>query len=673
MIRFGKTDQARPRQVFQCHFELNDGTEGRHRFREVIPRLMDSDPTCEECGGPTDEWMGERVMERYWFPAKDMARALAKVAAGESYRRAAQELRQMSDREADPFEARRMKTAAAVQQLLATGNPRDERRAYRMQAANPARTYSNAAHVVEWMVETFAGALHEKLAPQTWPEGGILAVDALKLNLLGRHKYVDSNGDIQRQPKDDEGSYVVPPGGVIPPSVERIETDVIEMLDPDDEADGKVMKLFADLFTPPDLRPGTQGGVPCWQVLAAYGYQPNAAGEFPRDQIVGKPWLFRAYYRPNGLTWAHFFRQLPGRPAYVLSDMAHEIRMGVELAWPDPKERPQLLSCEYHVIKALERRVAGDSQLEQQSSLVFQTWGRRVQGVYQPKIPNGKPGSILRLWHFYEFRRLAKEAERPEFKSLFRRPTWRRIMAQVVSRDGTLRYSTGAVENALYDLVQPKLESRRHYLKNRFRTNRLLDLFQLNALHVANQDTLLKALEETLRDRGATPKQSRAVDDSRQPASLRTPVTDAELTAVGLPDHAGYVEFRRKRKSKLTKQRRKFRYRHDPEFRAKDDHKRLERRHRNDPGGRARQLWYGRHLETQRQAARERKAAARASDPDKIREQDRHYRQVKQLAQEAGLHRREARAILEALGWDLAAARQSLQASKLSQNGRADA
>lgn len=665
VIRYGRTAEARPRQVFQCRFQFTDGTEGTHRFREVIPRLMDPDPTCDECGAPTDEWRGEQVMERYWFPARATAMALAKVAAGETYRRAAEELRQVSDRQANPLDRRRIRTTNRVQSLLATGIPSDVLKAHRLQGRNPTRNYSNAAHVIEWLLETFAEALHRKLAPQAWPDGGILAVDALKMNLLGKHKYVDGNGDVQDQPRGADGYYTTPVGGTVLPDVERVERDVIEMLDPDEEDEGEILKAFADLFTPIALRPGTQGGVPCWQVLAAYGYERNAAGEFPRDQVVGKPWLFRAYYQPNALTWAHFFRQLPGRPAYVLCDMAHEIRVGVELAWPDATERPKILACEYHVIQALQRRVAGDSKLEEAARRAFQSWGRRVQGEYHPHVPNGGPGSILRLWHFWEFRRLAREAERLEFDSLFRRPTWRRIMAQAVDKDNTLRYSTGALENALYDLVAPKLESRRHRLKNRRRTNCLLALFQLNALHVANQDTLFTILEQTLRELGATPRQGRAVDDSHAPASLRAPITDAELLAAGLPDHAGYEAFLKTRKYRLAYERQAERYRRDAEYRVAANQRRVVRRRRNDPGNSARKTWHQQNLEKERTAARGRKASVMASDPNKVREQGRHFHRAKTLAGETGCTQSEARSLLAAVEWDLNAAREIIGMPKI--------
>ena len=37
------------------------------------------------------------------------------------------------------------------------------------------------------------------------------------MNLQGKHKYVDNNGDLQDQPLDADGYYTTPAGGTVRP------------------------------------------------------------------------------------------------------------------------------------------------------------------------------------------------------------------------------------------------------------------------------------------------------------------------------------------------------------------------------------------------------------------------------------------------------------------------
>ena len=270
---------------------------------------------------------------------------------------------------------------------IETGDLADQVLAAEVEAEHPLRGHSREAPLAEWLLQTFAPILHRELAPQSWPEGGIIAVDSVKMNLLGRHKYVDAEGndlDDYRE-RDEEGNLLMPPEGVFQidiPDVEKTRPDVFDLLDEDDQEDRDALSLAAYVPEPPDTRPGLQGGVPCWEVLGAYGYERAKSGVFPRGEELGRIWLLRSYFKPNSLAWAHFFRQLEGTPAYVICDMAPAIRVGVELAWPDEKTRPQILVCEHHVIEAIKRRVAGDHRLEADASRLFRTYGRRVDGDY---------------------------------------------------------------------------------------------------------------------------------------------------------------------------------------------------------------------------------------------------------------------------------------------------
>jgi hypothetical protein len=266
----------------------------------------------------------------------------------------------------------------------------------------------------------------------------------------------------------------------------------------------------------------------------------------------------------------------------------------------------------------------------------------------QEYAPNGTPGSIRRLWHFWEFRRLAREAEHLELDQLFATPTWRRIMNQVVQKDNTLRYSTGALESALFLLAETKISWRRTWLKNRRRVDYLLSLMQLDMLGVANQDAFAKIIERYLRHH-PMPRQNRLTDPKGIPASLRQPLSDDELVSLGLPTEHEFESWKEKRRKRLDEEAKMDRYHRDYKFRRS-----FLARHRR---------WWKRHSAELSRKALRRKAALKESDPEKYqaqrRAQDRrHYERSKKIAlvvAKFGCDKDEARAWLEAVAWDLEA------------------
>jgi hypothetical protein len=584
---------------------------------------MADDPTCQDCGQPLDAWRGEKVFDEYWFPFKPVANALAQLASGTSYRQVASNLRLATGRTADALEPRRLATLALVHALRETGELADSIWAAELEAEHPLRGHSREAPLAAWLLQTFAPILHQELAFGSWPEGGIIAVDSVKMNLLGKHKYVDAEGhdlDDYRE-RDEEGNLLMPPEGVFEidiPDVEKTRPDVFEMLDEDDQEDRDALSLAVYVPDPPDTRPGLQGGVPCWEVLGAYGYERAKSGVFPRGEEVGRIWLLRSYFKPNSLAWAHFFRQLEGTPAYVICDMAPAIRVGVELAWPDEKTRPQILVCEHHVIEAVKRRVADDPRLEKEAGRLFLTHGRRVGGDYEEYARNGTPGS------------------------------WRRIMDQVVQKDNTLRYSTGALESALFQLAETKISWRRGWFKNRRRVDYLLSLMQLEMLGVANQDTFAKIIERYLRHH-PMPRQDRLTDPRNLGASLRRGLSDDELADCGLPTGHEFESWKERRRKRLEEEAKMDRYHRDSKFRRS-----FLARHRR---------WWKRHSAELSRKALRRKAALKESDPEKYRAQRRaqdrrHYERSKKIASvvaKFGCDKDEARALLEAVAWDLEA------------------
>jgi hypothetical protein len=439
---------------------------------------MSPSRVCPDCGQPTDAWKGEQVFPNYQFTAEPIAAALVHLARGASYRQAAEGLR------------------------AEAGFP----------SGGPTTATSRDAHLVQRITEVLAPLLHQALAPQSWPEGGLIAVDAVRFNLRGRHKYAT--------------------GGK---PVERVSSSLLGTLDPDDREDQAACRAL-EKFLPAGQRsrPGRQGGAANWQILGAYGYPLTEDDEIPRSPGAGRPWLFRAYQSGDALTWAHFFRQLPGIPAYVLSDLAPAIGVGIELAWPDPATRPKRLICEYHALEVIKSRLAHDPGLEEAAKRVFLTTGRWVNGSYHPDAANGRVGSILRLRHFAAFRRLAREAEIFDFDRLFATPTWRRVMAQVVNKDWKLRYSTGALEAQLFELGDRQISWRAGRMTNRARADALLMLLHLGMSQQATPSKFLAVIEHSLRHNSSLPRQLRPTDPKGAPPSLRRPLTDAELTAVGL-------------------------------------------------------------------------------------------------------------------------------------------
>ena len=189
-VRWGVSSQLRPRQIFMCRFELKNGQGGQHRYTEIIPRLVTSAGVCPECGQPTEPWSGAQVFPNYQFTAQPIAEALVRLAAGAGHRQGATGLR-----------------GAAGSHLGTTG-----------------LAFSREPHLIQRLTEVLAPLLHDALAPETkaWPEGGLIAVDAVRFNLLGSHKFTD---DLK--------------------PVEHATADLLEMLDPDEAEDQAARKALA--------------------------------------------------------------------------------------------------------------------------------------------------------------------------------------------------------------------------------------------------------------------------------------------------------------------------------------------------------------------------------------------------------------------------------------------
>lgn len=70
-----------------------------HRFAELLPRQSAGASHCSECSVALDPWEGQAGARTYLFSAREVGHALALLARGESYRRAAADTRQRAGRE----------------------------------------------------------------------------------------------------------------------------------------------------------------------------------------------------------------------------------------------------------------------------------------------------------------------------------------------------------------------------------------------------------------------------------------------------------------------------------------------------------------------------------------------------------------------------------------------
>jgi hypothetical protein len=606
---------GKQRASFRCRFRLKDGSSGEHAFRDGLPRRelgLDLN-ICPVCESPLERTDGMHVLRGYMFPVNEVVRILEKLGSGESYRAASELARQAEDRQANPDDVRRVRRREAVRELAAF----DPAKARRMREARPFRTYSREPNLSELVVEVMAEICWRGVAPQAWPEAGIIAVDSVQLYLRGGTRRNRRRREAGASELDEFGFEVAPEIMEAEPEYKMTLTELEDMLDADD--DGGVSTKA------PVHR---DAGVPCWEILGAYGYPRNSLGEFDRTEKTGRPWLLRAYYRPGALEWAHFLRQLPGTPSWVVCDADPDIRVGVELAWPDPATRPRIMNCEWHVVQSLLKRVKGLADLEQAASRLFQTHGRTVRGHYEQCAPNGEPGSIRRLWHFMILRRLLRKHGRGDLLRLMESEAWRRFRQQVVDKDGSLKYSTGAIEATLRRIAGTKIAYRRSRLTNRARTDRLLMLMQMSELGLCQAERLRVEIEHWILHNGQPPRQKALIDKGirtgEMEPSLRRPLKDEDFTAVGLPTRGQYAAWMDERRKRLAGIAWKRRWRTQPELRAVSNQRRLERYYADTESAKAYfRAWRQAHAASEAQKARERKGALKKNDPEKYRKQHR--------------------------------------------------
>ena len=138
------------RQLFRCA----PATGPAHRFAERLPRqVLDEGTVCHECLNPLTAHEGQPYPRRYRFPARQIAAALASVAAGSSYREAGEAARVAAKR--DPHRASAPGTAVP-------------------------------ANLVGDWVEAFAEPLWQAHGHKVWPD--VIVIDEMVINGLSRRQ-----------------------------------------------------------------------------------------------------------------------------------------------------------------------------------------------------------------------------------------------------------------------------------------------------------------------------------------------------------------------------------------------------------------------------------------------------------------------------------------------------
>lgn len=159
---YGRPGQRRQRWVCK---PLNGKA---HRFTEALPRIVE-DPKashrCDSCATELEPWEGQPAPRDYGFTARHIAFALARVAAGASYRSTAAQVRELAHRELS-------KDAGKT----AKGNP-----------LPPANQHGQL--VADW-VEVFAPVLWAAHAPAAWPAR--VALDEMTFKLTHTRDEVTS-------------------------------------------------------------------------------------------------------------------------------------------------------------------------------------------------------------------------------------------------------------------------------------------------------------------------------------------------------------------------------------------------------------------------------------------------------------------------------------------------
>lgn len=217
-----------------------------HRFAEVLPRIVagSAEHVCPDCATSLEPWEGQPAPRLYGFTARDVAAALVMVAAGSSYRQAAETIRIRAGRP--------LSTTA--------GRTPSKRRGRKGKVLQPANRHPQL--VSDW-VEVFAPMIWAAYAPAAWPSA--VAIDEMEFRFSQAGK-----------PRGDKAFSVIAAVGydASQPSPGRPYVAAIEAVGNADT------QAWTTLMTSLESRPGWvvgDGGVPLRAAAAAWsGNEPNS-------------------------------------------------------------------------------------------------------------------------------------------------------------------------------------------------------------------------------------------------------------------------------------------------------------------------------------------------------------------------------------------------------------
>ncbi len=238
----------------------------------------------------------------------------------------------------------------------------------------------------------------------------------------------------------------------------------------------------------PDLDSRTQA----FAVLAVWGYEAGSTR--------GRLWALHATHTAMDRDWAELFEQLPGTPALVVCDGAPQIAKGVRMRWPQvsahsnwspASAEPFVFRCEHHLRANALQRMAR-------------------YGLDQV------PDAVAKL---------DKAFQSPQGWAAFRRyvsgcigvDAWCQKLDAQVRAQASWRprlpkhHSNGAVEAALV-MMKSAIDDRHAVLRNKFRTNQLLELVRANINHQADVATFARTLRTSLEAGATTERQLSCVD-----------------------------------------------------------------------------------------------------------------------------------------------------------------
>jgi hypothetical protein len=238
--------------------------------------------------------------------------------------------------------------------------------------------------------------------------------------------------------------------------------------------------------------PATKQSLQAFAVLAVWGYEPGPG--------KGRLWALSASHGATGVDWLELFNRLDGCPDLVVCDGAGSVPAAAANRWPQVTPRvnwaqvpaePFVFGCEYHLRKnALEKMhpygLEMDAQIMKKLELAFdspQGWAAFRRAVAQSINVDAWCATV-------DAQVRAQSSWRPRLPA---------------------HHSNGAVEAAI-ERVREVISDRSVVLRNKYRTNQLLELVRAGINHQADVTAFARALRTGL-EAGALPqRQLRCID-----------------------------------------------------------------------------------------------------------------------------------------------------------------